>query len=135
MATLQETMGAVIRRARQERSLTLRALAEQAGLSVVYLGEIERGKKYPSAPVLERLAAALDLALSDLLELVADELRADAQPASIEVIGFALPTRGDVTPRVTIKRIVQMLEPQEVTTMAELGAFFLARHQRTKRDD
>jgi transcriptional regulator with XRE-family HTH domain len=135
VADLQETMGAVIRRARQERSLTLKGLAEQAGLSVVYLGEIERGKKYPSAPVLERLAAALDLSLSDMLELVADELRADAQPLSTEAIGFALPTRGDVTPRVTIKRIVQMLEPQEVTTMAELGAFFLARHQRTKGDD
>jgi transcriptional regulator with XRE-family HTH domain len=128
-------MGAVIRRTRQERSLTLKALAEQAGLSVVYLGEIERGKKYPSAAMLERLAAALDLSLSDMLELVADELRADAQPLSTEAIGFALPTRGDVTPRVTIKRIVQMLEPQEATTMAELGAFFLARHQRAKGND
>jgi transcriptional regulator with XRE-family HTH domain len=135
MADLQETMGAVIRRARQERSLTLKGLAEQAGLSVVYLGEIERGQKYPSAAMLERLAAALDLSLSDMLELVADELRADAQPLSTEAIGFALPTRGDVTPRVTIKRIVQMLEPQEVTTMAELGAFFLARHQRAKGND
>ena len=112
--------------------MTLKGLAERAGLSVVYLGEIERGKKYPSAPVLERLAAALDLALSDLLELVADELRADAQPSSTEAIGFALPARGDVTPRVTVKRIVQMLEPEEVTTMAELGAFFLARQQRAK---
>jgi transcriptional regulator with XRE-family HTH domain len=135
VADLQETMGAVIRRARQERSLTLKGLAEQAGLSVVYLGEIERGKKYPSAAMLERLAAALDLTLSDMLELVADELRADAQPLTTEAIGFALPTRGDVTPRVTIKRIVQMLEPQEVTTMAELGAFFLARHQRAKGSD
>jgi len=36
---------------------------------------------------------------------------------------------------VTIKRIVQMLEPDEVSTMAELGAFFLARHQRAKRGD
>src|SRR6476661_3605565 len=93
MGDLQETMGAVIRRARQERSLTLKALASEAGLSVVYLGEIERGKKYPSAPVLERLAAALDLELSDVLELVADELRAESQPTSTEVIGFALPTR------------------------------------------
>lgn len=135
MADLQRTMGAVIRRARQERSLTLKELGERAGLSVVYLGEIERGKKYPSAPVLERLAAALDLALSDVLELVADELRAGAQPSSMEAIGFALPARGDVTPRVTVKRIVQMLEPEEVTTMAELGAFFLARKERAKRGD
>ena len=128
MAELQQTMGAVIRRARQERSLTLKALAEEAGLSLVYLGEIERGKKYPSAPVLERLAAALELELSDILELVADELRAASPPRQTSAIGFALPARGDVTPRVTVKRIVQMLEPAEVTTMAELGAFLLSRY-------
>ena len=134
MADLQQTMGAVIRRARQERSQTLKALAEQAGLSGVYLGEIERGKKYPSAPMLERLVAALGLELSDVLELVADELRVGAQPTSTEAIGFALPTRGDVTPRVTIKRMVHMLDAEEVTTMAELGAFFLARQRDTKKD-
>ncbi len=132
MVDLQQTMGAVIRRMRQERSLTLKALAARAELSVVYLGEIERGKKYPSAPVLERLAAALGLELSDALELVADELRAQAQPMSTEAIGFVLPTRGDVAPRVSIKRMVHMLEPEEVTTMAELDAFFLARHRDTK---
>ncbi len=129
---LQQTMGTVIRRARQERSQTLKALAAQAEISVVYLGEIERGKKYPSAPVLERLAAALGLELSDVLELVADELRAVSQPLSTEAIGFALPTRGDMTPRVTIKRMVHMLDPEEVTTMAELGAFFLARQRGAK---
>ena len=129
---LQQTMGTVIRRARQERSQTLKALAAQAGLSVVYLGEIERGKKYPSAPVLERLAAALGLELSDVLELVADALRATAYPANSEAIGFALPTRGDVAPRVSIKRMMHMLEPEEVTTMAELGAFFLSRHRDTR---
>ncbi|MHB8646290.1 MAG: helix-turn-helix domain-containing protein [Thermomicrobiales bacterium] len=135
MADLQQTMGKVIRRGRHERSLTLKALAAEAGLSVVYLGEIERGKKYPSAPTLERLAVALHLELSDLLELVADELRADMHPMMTDAIGFALPARGDVVPRVTIKRIVQMLEPEEVTTMAELGAFFLARQRGEKKND
>ena len=133
MADLQRTMGTIIRRMRQERELTLKTLAARAGLSVVYLGEIERGKKYPSAPVLERLAAALALELSDVLELVADELRAAAQPADTHAIGFALPTRGDMAPRVTVKRIVHMLHPEEVTTMAELGAFFLSRHGDAKR--
>src|SRR5690348_16267400 len=129
MAELPATIGAVIRRVRQERSRTLKRVAKAAKLSVVYLGEIERGKKYPSAPVLERLAAALGLELSDALELVADELRAQAQPMSTEAIGFVLPTRGDVAPRVSIKRMVHMLEPEEVTTMAEHDAFFLASHR------
>jgi len=132
---LQETMGTVLRRVRQERSLTIKTLAGQAGLSVVYLGEIERGKKYPSASVLERLAAALGLDLSDVLELVADELRATTQPVNTEAIGFALPTRGDVAPRISIKRMVHMLKPEEATTMAELGAFFLSRHRDTKNRD
>ena len=55
MADLQETMGTVIRRERRQRGLTLKQLAERAMLSVVYIGELERGKKYPSAVVLERL--------------------------------------------------------------------------------
>ncbi|MGH2514705.1 MAG: helix-turn-helix domain-containing protein [Ktedonobacterales bacterium] len=92
MADLQHTLGAVIRRERHERQLTLKELAERSALSVVYLGEIERGKKYPSALVLERLAAALDLTVSDLLEYFADELRGVRQPAM--AIGF-LPVRRD----------------------------------------
>ena len=93
MADLQETIGTVIRHMRQEGGLTLKELADRAILSVVYLGEIERGKKYPSALVLERLASALDLTVPDLLERVADELRGVAQPQMLAApaIGFALP--------------------------------------------
>ena len=92
MADLQHTLGAVIRRERRERQMTLKELAERSALSVVYLGEIERGKKYPSALVLERLAAALDLMVPDLLEYFADELRGVRQPSM--AIGF-LPARRD----------------------------------------
>lgn len=92
MADLQETIGAVIRRARQEAELTLKELSDKAILSVVYLGEIERGKKYPSALVLERLATALDLTVPELLERVADELRVLAQPQmAVTSIGFTTP--------------------------------------------
>src|SRR5437588_13032831 len=80
MADLQHTVGAVIRRERRERGLTLKALAERSALSVVYLGEIERGKKYPSAQVLEQLAKALELDLAELLEVVAAELGGVAGP-------------------------------------------------------
>jgi len=96
MADLQQTMGAAIRRLRRERELTLKELAERSILSVVYLGEIERGKKYPSALVLERLASALDLNVPDLLEQVADELRGVEQPTM--AIGFALPARQPARP-------------------------------------
>ncbi len=127
MADLQQTMGEVVRRERRERHMTLKDLAERSSLSVVYVGELERGKKYPSAVVLQRLAEALDLDTADLLELVADELRGQRQPVMTNAIGFMMPTRSGVAPRVTVKRIVNLLGPEEVATMADLGAFFIAR--------
>jgi transcriptional regulator with XRE-family HTH domain len=126
MADLQETMGAVIRRERREHGMTLKTLADRSALSVVYVGELERGKKYPSAMVLERLAEALDLSVADLLELVAGELRGSRQPLA-SAIGFTMPSRPGEAPRVTVKRIVNLLEPAEVATMADLGAYFIAR--------
>jgi transcriptional regulator with XRE-family HTH domain len=127
MADLQQTMGVVVRRARHERGLTLKQLAERSALSLVYLGEVERGKKYPSASVLERLAGALELEVPDLLEMVADELRGPEEHV-VNAIGFARPGQvGQAPPRITVKRMVNLLEPEEVTTIAELGAFFISR--------
>ena len=126
MADLQQAMGTVIRRERRDRQMTLRELAERSALSVVYLGEVERGKKYPSATVLERLAEALHLGVADLLELVADEVRGVPQPVT-NAIGFIMPTHAGEAPRITVKRLVNLLEPDEVETMAGLGAFFMSR--------
>jgi transcriptional regulator with XRE-family HTH domain len=41
---LQEIMGRVIRRERQDRQLTMKELGEKAGLSEIYIGEIDRGQ-------------------------------------------------------------------------------------------
>ncbi|HEX8731530.1 MAG TPA: helix-turn-helix transcriptional regulator [Ktedonobacterales bacterium] len=91
MDDLQTAVGAVIRRERHERGLTLKELATRAIISVVYLGEIERGKKYPSPVTLERLAEALDLTTPDLLERIAYTLRAVEQPVEARSIGFLTP--------------------------------------------
>ncbi|MGZ3584742.1 MAG: helix-turn-helix domain-containing protein [Ktedonobacterales bacterium] len=104
MADLQETVGAVVRRERRERNLTLKGLAERSILSVVYLGEIERGKKYPSALVLERLAKGLDMSVSDLLELFAEELRGVREPAMARAIGFTAPQQPRAVEQVGISR-------------------------------
>jgi transcriptional regulator with XRE-family HTH domain len=123
MADLQQTVGAVIRRERRGRKLTLKELAERAALSVVYLGEIERGKKCPSIPVLEHLARALDLAVPDLFELVAQELRAAPQPAMTRAVGFRLPRPAETAS--TDDAVVQMLAPEGVTS-GDLTAYFNA---------
>jgi transcriptional regulator with XRE-family HTH domain len=112
MADLQQTIGTVIRRERQARGLTLKELASRSALSVVYMGELERGKKYPSGLVLERLAEALGLAMADLLELVAEELRGAEQPMPARAIGFTPPLRSahaEPAPRAPIKGLLNLL--------------------------
>ena len=52
-------LGAFIRDLRRNARISLRQLAEQAGVSNPYLSQIERGLRKPSAEVLAQLAHAL----------------------------------------------------------------------------
>lgn len=52
-------LGAFIRDLRKNAKISLRQLAEQAGVSNPYLSQIERGLRKPSAEVLAQLANAL----------------------------------------------------------------------------
>src|SRR5579884_1425962 len=103
MADLQEIIGKVIRQERQIRRLTIKELGDKAGLSEIYVGEIERGQKYPSAKVLESIAQALELDLADLLELMAEEIRSERMPQSVNAIGFVLPATPGQPHRITVK--------------------------------
>lgn len=125
---LQEIIGRVIRQERQEHGLTIKELGEKAGLSEIYVGEIERGQKYPSAKVLESLAQALALDLADLLELMADAIRNGREPQLTSAIGFTLPTTPNQPRRVVVRRIVNMLDEGEVESLADFSAFLLSRH-------
>lgn len=52
---------------RQQANLTLNQLAERSGVSRAMISKIERGVSVPTATVLGKLAAALNLSLSQLL--------------------------------------------------------------------
>ena len=52
--SLRFILGLKLRNLRQERGLSLTALAGQAGLSVSYLSEIEAGRKHPKPDKLLR---------------------------------------------------------------------------------
>jgi transcriptional regulator with XRE-family HTH domain len=132
MTDLQEIIGRVIRRERQDRQLTIKELGEKAGLSEIYVGEIERGQKYPSAKVLESIAGALDLDLADLLELMADEIRGERQPETVEAIGFTLPSTPGQPRRLVVKKIVNMLNEGDVESVADFSAFLLSKHLETR---
>lgn len=124
---LQEIMGRVIRRERQEHHLTIKELGEKAGLSEIYVGEIERGQKYPSSRVLESIAQALDIDIADLLELVAEEIRAEREPQQVNAIGFTLPNLPGQPRRLVVRKMVNMLDEGDVESVANFSAFLLSK--------
>ena len=63
----RRTVGQQIRAYRKEAGLTQEKLAEKAGLSYKYLGEVERGVVNVSLDSLMRLAKALKLNVADLV--------------------------------------------------------------------
>ncbi|MGI8968455.1 MAG: helix-turn-helix domain-containing protein [Chloroflexota bacterium] len=88
-----QAWGATIRRYRQWKHWSRRELAARAGLSPVFLGEIERGEKDPSSLSLARLANALDIPFTELLLRVAMQLdSAPGEPAT-EQTAIPLETR------------------------------------------
>ena len=56
---LPQDVGGFIRDLRQTAKISLRQLADRAGVSNPYLSQIERGLRKPSAEVLQQLASAL----------------------------------------------------------------------------
>lgn len=72
---LRFILGLKLKTLRQERGLSLKATADRAGMSISYLSEIEKGKKYPKPEKLLDLATALGVAFDDLVSLqVSDRL-------------------------------------------------------------
>jgi DNA-binding XRE family transcriptional regulator len=66
-AEYHETLGARLRRAREEAGLTQPALGERAGLDQAVISRLERGKVRPRIDTLRRLAEGLGLSVSELL--------------------------------------------------------------------
>jgi transcriptional regulator with XRE-family HTH domain len=59
-------LGEFIREQRNLGQLSLRKLAEQAGVSNPYLSQIERGVRKPSAEILRQIARALEISSEEL---------------------------------------------------------------------
>jgi len=61
-------LGAFIRQQRERSAMSLRKLAEAAGVSNPYLSQIERGLRKPSAEILKSIARALSIRAESLYE-------------------------------------------------------------------
>jgi transcriptional regulator with XRE-family HTH domain len=53
---------------RKARGWSQRKLADQSGVSQTYISELEADKKQPTVFIAQKLALALDITLSDLLD-------------------------------------------------------------------
>src|ERR1035441_10179755 len=70
----QVLFGSRIRSIREAASLSREVVAEKADINANYLGEIERGEKWPSIEIIQRLAGALSVSPSAFLEFEAEEI-------------------------------------------------------------
>lgn len=68
--TLQQRVGANIRRIRAASGLSQESYAERLGFNRTYIGSLERGQRNLSLRALERLANLIDV---DPLSLLADD--------------------------------------------------------------
>jgi transcriptional regulator with XRE-family HTH domain len=67
-----EEVGARVRSLREAMDLSLRDLATRSGVSAPMLSQVERGDTSPTLAVAQKIAAGLDLTLSQLLRLDED---------------------------------------------------------------
>jgi len=133
--------GEQIRALREERGYTLQDLARRANLSLSYLSEIERGSKRPSLKSIDKLAAALNVAKTQLIEgdltdtglSLGDKIRMMrgeknmslqelAQKAGISLSYLSEIERGTVYPALsTLKRVAEGLEVPPAALMGHEG--------------
>jgi transcriptional regulator with XRE-family HTH domain len=72
LPVVPESLGARVRALREAMDLSLRDLAERSGVSAPMLSQVERGETSPTLQVARRIAAGLELRLSQLLRLDED---------------------------------------------------------------
>lgn len=71
-------VGARIRYLRQQRELSQEKLALNAGINPAFLGHLERGLKSPTIDTLAKIASALGVTLSELVDIDADNYENNA---------------------------------------------------------
>lgn len=86
MEDILKRLGARIREERKKARLTQERFAERVGLSVDYIGYIERGKRAPYLRTLERIAKALGVEVYELFLFERRSQKPKAEDAIKELI-------------------------------------------------
>src|SRR5579872_568440 len=80
-----KSIGDYIREQREQAKISMRQLAQQAGVSNPYLSQIERGLRKPSADILQQLAKGLRISAEALYVLAGPELSERQKQVLIEI--------------------------------------------------
>lgn len=67
-AKLPKIISKRIKKRRNDLGMTQEDLAEKVGVSRVYIGYVEQGRNTPSLEILEKIAKALKIRLSELVD-------------------------------------------------------------------
>ena len=65
---IKDALGQNIKNLRSNRRYSQAQLAEAADISIIYLSNIERGKKFPKPAILSQLAESLDVEVFELFK-------------------------------------------------------------------
>ena len=65
---LKAVLGQNIKNLRSHRQYSQAELAEKADISIIYLSNIERGKKYPKPDILTQIADSLEVEIYELFK-------------------------------------------------------------------
>ena len=91
VAQTVESLGEYLKEQRLSAKLSLRQLADQAGVSNPYLSQIERGLRRPSAEVLQQIAKALRISAEQLYVRAGILDPTDGEAGSVELAVLADP--------------------------------------------
>ena len=91
VAQTVESLGDYLKEQRLGAKLSLRQLADQAGVSNPYLSQIERGLRRPSAEVLQQIAKALRISAEQLYVRAGILDPTDGEARSVELAVLADP--------------------------------------------
>ena len=109
MKFVHAEIGTRIRQYRNRLGLSQEKLALNAGLTVSFLGDIERGLKKPTVESLEKLLVALDVSFCDFFDYET-EIRPLKDCTALEKLTFELKNRPNDEVEMIYTVVKQMLE-------------------------
>lgn len=113
------SLGDFIASQRRAAELSLRQLAERAGISNPYISQIERGLRKPSAEVLQSLAQALQVSARTLYSYAGIDPSGEAGPTSVPGVIRNDPRLSDAQKRALIDVYGAFLATQDPAGSAD----------------